>query len=445
MGKSGGGSGLRSTRAHFHAYWFEDPKCRLALTICRIGISEAEGSLAWVVAKPSRYELGCLGPANRYKTPAKFEEMQVTRLCRLSFFALYSLLLSVPFYVHSLSFAANTIMNSAIDTPASAVSATVNNGPPSTPASAATNPRPKPGCRHRHGRRRALSYQVDVTSVLSLLPPVQKDRLVRGWRRRHLEQEHPERANAEDDEEVHARSGASTLKNAHAVALYRAEQQEKEWDYHTDSDDDWTPGDEGLKLQDIIIWDGTRPEQTAHTSTDAGVVADKAIAKDLAEDAAEEIKTGKAFAMSAVRGNIDNSFFQFVPASLLAAVEDEDEDDDSLFSPDRSPIPSLQSVPPSPVADLDLGERMVDVEYPSQKVGCAAAGEEKAAAGKGKAAAAPATHRVQLVNIGGASYVECGCVDGKHLCLCTRKTFAFEALDGTVVVKKFRTMVVALN
>ncbi|KAK6967158.1 hypothetical protein R3P38DRAFT_3244631 [Favolaschia claudopus] len=307
--------------------------------------------------------------------------------------------------------------------------------------------------------KRALCYNVDSTNVISGLPPIQKDRVVKGWRRRHLEQEDPERANAEDDDEVYARTGTSydiscyTLMQAHAEAVYRAEQRAKEWEYHTDSDDDGMFEEEDLKLEDIIIWDGTRPGQFA---TDAGIAADKAIAKAATDVDAEEVRTGKKYAVSAMISNADKPFFHFVPASILMAAADadvdlaEEEDADSLYGVERSPIlgnspmPSLEPASPSTIPDLELGERMADVEMPAAKASDARVGGEAGAA-EGSAAPAPAMHVVQLVNIGGVRKVECKCVDGKHGELRSRKSYAFEALDGTVVVKKFRTMIVALN
>ncbi|KAK7002263.1 hypothetical protein R3P38DRAFT_3215415 [Favolaschia claudopus] len=299
--------------------------------------------------------------------------------------------------------------------------------------------------------KRALTYEVSCTSTVSGLPPVQTGRLVRGWRRRHLELEHPERENAKEDEEVYARTGTAYdiscqyLKAAHALALFQAEErQKKEWSYHTDSDDDEEDFGEDLKLEDIIVWDGAHPEQTAKTSTDAGEVVDNAIAKALAADAREEARLASKLALTALKSKV----FPFVPASLAAAEEDVEMGDDteSLYAPDRSPIPSLQSVPPSPVGDLDLGERMVDVQWPTQDSTSTASSAEVEAEMGGAANAAPvATHTVQLVRINAIRYAQCGCRDGKHWELRTRETYAFEAVDGTVVVKKFRTMVVALD
>ncbi|KAK7027808.1 hypothetical protein R3P38DRAFT_3190893 [Favolaschia claudopus] len=259
--------------------------------------------------------------------------------------------------------------------------------------------------------KRALTYDVVTTSVISGLPVVQKGRLVGGWRRRHLEQEDPEHANAEDDEEVYARTGASydiscyAFRASHEMDVFHAEQRAKKWDCHTDSDDDDELFDEGPKLEDIIIWDGTSPEKTAHTTTDAGALRD---------DSAEDVRTGKKCAAQAVKSNEESPFFKFVPASLIVAEEDDDEDDASL-----------------PIPDLNLGERMADVDM--------------SAASKTTAAQAAETHVVQLVRIGGFREVQCKCQDGKHSEFRSRKTFAFEASNGTVVVKKFLTMVVALN
>ncbi|KAK7031676.1 hypothetical protein R3P38DRAFT_2774174 [Favolaschia claudopus] len=176
--------------------------------------------------------------------------------------------------------------------------------------------------------KKALSYEVYGTSVISGLPPVQKERLVGGWRRRHLEEEGPERTNAEDDEEVHARTRTSYdiscqyLKNAHAMALYQAEERAEDLNFDTDSDDDGSiHAREELKPEDIIIWDGTNPTQTAHT-TDAGAVADRAVAKDVEVDSDDDSQAGTTMAMRSVlsNSNADNGFFNFVPASMLAAA-----------------------------------------------------------------------------------------------------------------------------
>ncbi|KAK7031678.1 hypothetical protein R3P38DRAFT_3187396 [Favolaschia claudopus] len=114
------------------------------------------------------------------------------------------------------------------------------------------------------------------------------------------------------------------------------------------------------------------------------------------------------------------------------AAEDLGLDDaaDSERNPERSPIPSLISCPPSPTGD----------EYPVK-----AEDGEGAPAATAEQATAPPVHQVQLVNIYGTRMVQCGCVDGKHGELRRRQTYAFEASDGTVVIKKFRTMIVALN
>ncbi|KAK7019468.1 hypothetical protein R3P38DRAFT_3198776 [Favolaschia claudopus] len=304
--------------------------------------------------------------------------------------------------------------------------------------------------------KRALTYDVECSSTIAGLPPVQKGRLVHGWRRRHLEQEHPERASVNDDadDEVHARAAMSydiscyCLKNSYDEALFQAEQRAREWDYHTDSDDDSIVCDDGPQLQDIIIWDGTQPEKVAQM-TDAGVVADEAIAKALDKDSVEDARDGKACAIRAMTSCADKSYFGFVPASLLAAAaaDDDDEESGSLYGVERSPIPSLMSEPSSPT-DLDLGERMQDVQYQGKSAASTNAEDAKGASSAAGDADAPAPrpkHEVELVRINGVRKVLCGCEDGKHLGLRTRSTFAFEAGDGTVIVKKFRTMIVALN
>ncbi|KAK6967163.1 hypothetical protein R3P38DRAFT_3244637 [Favolaschia claudopus] len=284
---------------------------------------------------------------------------------------------------------------------------------------------------------RALSYEVYGTSIISGLPPVQKEKLISGWRRRHLEEEQPERANAEIDEEVHARTATSYdiscqyLKNAHAMALFNAEERAEDLNFDTDSDDDDASvhGREEFHPEDIIIWDGTRPELTAHTTTDAGSVADEAVAKAVDADTAEDLRTANTMAARAV---FAGGVFNFVPASLLVDAEALDMNDvsDSERRAAPSPIPSLEAVSDTSVDDLYRGEPMATVER----------------SGEGEAEpAARQTHQVQLVNVYGARVVQCGCQDGKHFELRRRQTFAFEASDGTVVVKKFRTMIVALN
>ncbi|KAK7046799.1 hypothetical protein R3P38DRAFT_3176066 [Favolaschia claudopus] len=295
--------------------------------------------------------------------------------------------------------------------------------------------------------KRALTYEVAVTSIIAGLPPVQKNRLVRGWLRRHLEQEDPERANAEEDEEVHQRAKTSYdiscqyLQTAHEEALYAALQREN----HTDSDDDDSIfGAEDPKLDDIIIWDATHPEQTARASDDAGVVADEAIAKAIAADEAEDYRDGQAWAVSSLQSE-DKTFFNFIPASLLAELEDDADradDMDSVRAAAPSPIPSLEPVTsrsPSPELGIGRGEPMADVEMP------ASGGSASETCVGGEKPAAPASHIVQLVRINARRFVRCRCTDGKHLDLRRRQTYAFEASDGTVVIKKFRTMVVALD
>ncbi|KAK7016968.1 hypothetical protein R3P38DRAFT_3202578 [Favolaschia claudopus] len=296
--------------------------------------------------------------------------------------------------------------------------------------------------------KRGLYYEVSSTSIVVFLPPVQKDRLVRGWRRRHLEEEHPERFHAREDDEVSARIAASydiscqCLKDAHALALFKAEElakKDRSFDSDSDSDDEREP----LKPEDIIIWDGTRPEMTART--DAGAAADLAVAADIASDMAEDARTGQAMSVRAVLSNGetvlsngDKGFFNFVPASLLAAATEDLEIADAYDSERRaapSPIPSLMSEAASEIGDIndEIGD-INDMETAAET-----------ATETGDASESGVTHPLELVCVNGVRKVQCKCVDGKHLPCRLRETFAFESPDGTVVVKKFRTIVVALN
>ncbi|KAK6971492.1 hypothetical protein R3P38DRAFT_2813835, partial [Favolaschia claudopus] len=190
--------------------------------------------------------------------------------------------------------------------------------------------------------KRALTYDVECTSTISGLPPVQKGRLVHGWRCRHLEQEHPERASVNDDadDEVHARAQMSydiscyCLKNAYDEALFQAEQRAREWDYHPD-DRRW-------------------------------VVADEAIAKALDKDCVEDARDGKACAIRAMTSCADKTYFGFVPASLLAAAAADDDDEE------------------------DGRERMQDVQYQGKSAASTNAEDDKGAASAAGDADAPA-------------------------------------------------------
>ncbi|KAK6997478.1 hypothetical protein R3P38DRAFT_3219565 [Favolaschia claudopus] len=311
------------------------------------------------------------------------------------------------------------------DTIMDAATSPENDAVDALPNDAVDDPAPPPQVEPEP--KRALWYEVDSTSTISFLPPVQKGRLVQGWRRRHLEHEHPERAQARVDDEVEARIGASYdiscmyLQMAHAEALFKAEERAREKnfsDFDDDSDDDGNEAEE-LKPQDIIVWDGTRPELIAHRSTDAGPVADTAVAADIDDDMGEDGRTGQAMAVRSLLTNSggERGFFNFVPASLLDSVT-EDIDAESERDAAPSPIPSLISQPGSDIDDVCKEEEKESAEIP----------------------AARATHVLELVNVNGVRKVMCGCEDGKHMEQRSRQTFAFEAHNGTVIVKKLRSL-----
>ncbi|KAJ7661511.1 hypothetical protein DFH06DRAFT_1129609 [Mycena polygramma] len=53
-------------------------------------------------------------------------------------------------------------------------------------------------------------------------------------------------------------------------------------------------------------------------------------------------------------------------------------------------------------------------------------------------------HKLRLIGIRGAQDVLCDCTDGEHSVYTHRQAFAFRAMDGNVVLKKFKTALVAV-
>ncbi|KAK7031324.1 hypothetical protein R3P38DRAFT_2773887 [Favolaschia claudopus] len=268
--------------------------------------------------------------------------------------------------------------------------------------------------------KKALTFDISSTTVVSGVPSKHKAHVLVQYYRRYMAGGHPDSPVLSGDEEKKARVIASYeiacqyFRNKYQEAEEAAEHANSDDGHHTDSSDE----EEEFEHPPPIFWFGGHPyqpgqDELSYADGASGIVNE--IDRMLGDDQEKgRDRATKAWASAGLP-----HVFSF--ASAAGPVHGEPIE--RAWAESAPPVPSMPS-PPSTSAPAP------SVATPGPA---------------GTSSASALTHPLRLVCIFGWRDVRCACKDGKHGDLKRNQTCAFNAHDGTMVVKSVSTEVVPLN
>ncbi|KAK7031308.1 hypothetical protein R3P38DRAFT_3187018 [Favolaschia claudopus] len=304
----------------------------------------------------------------------------------------------------------------------------------------------------------AITYEMATTTVMHGLPKNQRDDVLQKIRQRYYDSgfaEAPIRLSQKLEIQARAKCSydvASTyFKNEHNAAIRRAEQYEDSSLF--DSDDEEHEGPPA----DIVVWNATTP-------TPPGVAAVRGEGRTRgcpghggrqrgSSSAVSTRRPGKTRKRFPGRGKYFSSgiasaadlhlsapprhFMNFAPASQVNAENIEHEW--SVF-PTREEYRAARDAAATAETPADAATAAAEDGAP-----VAAPGDnEPPPTPVSESSEAPSRHDLRIISLYGFRDVDCGCTNGKHDEHRRRQSFAFEASDGTVVVKTMRTQLLSL-
>ncbi|KAK7032024.1 hypothetical protein R3P38DRAFT_3187752 [Favolaschia claudopus] len=344
--------------------------------------------------------------------------------------------------------------------------------PPSTqPRGVGSTPTPAGNRTSRAARpvpeKKALTFDLSSTAVVSGLPSQQKAKVLLSYFHKYLERGHPDSPlKPEDDGEKRARLAAAYeiaaqyFRTEYEEAQDKAEARDRTDDGpYTDSSDE----DDGFVPPLPIFWFGGhpyRPEQN-----ELGVADSALAAVGLIERTAADVR---ARAHEGVRGAWTGAglppIFSFAPVSgaTTSPMQPMDAADTvnplsagmsisgatTVVSGESMERAWAESAPPvSPTQSMDAADTVNTVNRPSAGVSTktASGAPAPAPASSGSRTSNGDRHPLRLLSIFGWRDVECRCVDGKHHEFERHEVCAFNAHDGTLVVRTMSTEVIPLN
>ncbi|KAK7028482.1 hypothetical protein R3P38DRAFT_3190077 [Favolaschia claudopus] len=285
----------------------------------------------------------------------------------------------------------------------------------------------------------AITYEMATTTVMYGLPKNQKIDVLRKIRQRYYESGHAESPiRLSRNLEIQARAKfsydvASTyFQNEHNAGIRRAEEHEDESLF--DSDDDVTHQGPPAEL---VFWNATEP-------TPAEVAAARGEEGHEDPQLTDRLNIGMLHSVDTSAQEEEEPaswvsapprhFMDFVPASRVNA--EVVEQGWSMFST-REQYEAAASGTWRP--DTEGG---ADDNTASSAAGSSA---DNTGPTEGASETPSPRHLLRIIALKGYRDVDCGCTDGTHDEHRVRKSFAFNANDGTVVVKTMRTMLLPLN